>query len=152
MRCNKAKHWIELKLDGELGESHVRALEEHLTKCAPCRRYQKEALELKRMFQADEQPEFPAWLHHQIMDKAARQDKQRVSLKHRWKLQAIPAFLAVVIALTFGVLIGKNAYGTVRPPSYESHALNDVQQSSQHLASFGESSIVDPTSFEGEIQ
>jgi predicted anti-sigma-YlaC factor YlaD len=149
MRCNKARRQIELKLDGELRQSYVPALEEHLAKCPQCRKYQEQAGKLEQMFWAGRQPEFPTWLHHQIMDKAASRDKQRIAYTHRRKLQAIPAFLAVVIALTLGVLIGKTAYGSVRPISYESHALNEVQQDSQHLASFGESSIVDHTSFTG---
>ena len=143
MRCSKARNDIELRLDGELKQSHVRALELHLSQCSSCRAYQAREFKLHEMLKPKAQPEFPAWLHHQIMDQAARHDKQRLSYKHRLKLQTVPALLAIVLSLTFGALIGKFSYGRVNPLPDSTQTASAEQNDNQQLARFGESSILD---------
>ncbi|MBW6514152.1 MAG: zf-HC2 domain-containing protein [Candidatus Syntrophosphaera sp.] len=143
MRCSKARHDIELKLDGELMQSSVRALELHLEHCPSCREFQARELKLQQMLDPKAQPEFPAWLHHQIMDQAARHDKRRLSYKYRLKLQTVPALLAIVMSLTFGALIGKFSYGKVNPLPDSTQAAATELEDNQQLARFGESSILD---------
>jgi len=112
MRCSKARRQIELKLDNELGQSH--ALELHLKDCAACRAYQADAARLQMLLRNQPQPEFPSWLHHRIMEQAARHDSKRIRLKHSFNLQTIPALAAIALSLFLGVAIGKNVYRSVK--------------------------------------
>lgn len=149
MRCSKARHYIELKLDNELGQNHVPALELHLDQCAQCRAFQAREIKLHQMLNPKAQTEFPAWLHHQIMDQAARHDNKRIAYKHRLKLQAIPALLAIVLSLTLGALIGKISYGKVNPLPGNTEIAGTAQDDAQQLARFGESSLIDNSYISG---
>jgi hypothetical protein len=51
VRCERARHWASLRLDGELSHLEERLLERHLEACEPCRRLEagmREATELLR--------------------------------------------------------------------------------------------------------
>ncbi len=143
MRCSKARRQIELKLDHELRQGH--ALELHLQNCPACRAYQAEAAQLQMILRNQSpQPEFPGWLHHQIMDQAARHDRKRVHLKNSWKLQAIPALAAIALSLFIGLSIGKTAYRSANPlpqNATQSYASQEESYDNQELAVFGESSV-----------
>lgn len=142
MRCSKARRQIELKLDNELKQSH--ALELHLQHCGACRAYQAEAARLQMLLRNQPQSEFPGWLHHQIMDQAARHDSKRLHLKHSFRLQTIPALAAVALSLFIGVAIGKTAYRNVNPlpaNAVEVYSQQNDTTDSRELAVFGESSV-----------
>lgn len=142
MRCSKAQRQIGLKLDHELKQGH--ALELHLQGCAACRAYQAEAARLQTILRNQPQAEFPGWLHHRIMDQAARHDRKRVHLKHSFRLQTIPALAAIALSLVIGVAIGKTAYRNVNPlpeNAAEVYSRQNTANENQELAVFGESSV-----------
>ncbi|MDD4223961.1 MAG: hypothetical protein PHD87_05185 [Candidatus Cloacimonetes bacterium] len=142
MRCSKARRQIELKLDNELKQSH--ALELHLQHCGPCRAYQAEATRLQLILRNQPQSEFPGWLHHRIMDQAARHDSKRVHLKNSFRLRTIPALAAVALSLFIGVAIGKTAYRNVNPlpaNAVEVYSQQNDTTDTRELAVFGESSV-----------
>ncbi len=143
MRCSKVRHEIDLQLDNELQQSRVKALELHLAQCSACRQYKVQAQELQRSLKSLLKPEFPSWLHHQILSQAAQHDKKRLSYKHRWQLRAIPVMLAIVLSITFGSLIGKVGYNIANPFPEQETTASAAQDDSQTLASFGESTLVD---------
>ena len=142
MRCSKARRQTELKLDNELRQSH--ALELHLKDCAACRAYQADAARLQMLLRNQPQPEFPSWLHHRIMEQAARHDSKRIRLKHSFNLQTIPALAAIALSLFLGVAIGKNVYRSVNPlptNAKEIYSQSANKSDSLELAVFGESSV-----------
>lgn len=149
MRCSKAQRQLELKLDHELKQSSIPALDLHLSRCATCREYQAQATNLKQILKAETRPEFPSWIHYQIMEKAAQHDKKRLSYRRRWKLQAVPALLAVLLSLSVGGLVGKEVFATLIPfPQVVSTAKLD---GSKDNSSFGEISLLDEANSTGGI-
>lgn len=148
MRCSKARHQLELKQDKELKQSSVPALELHLSHCPNCREYQAQAARLKQILTTELQPDFPAWIHHQIMDKTIQHDRKRLSYRRRWKLQAVPALLAVLLSLSVGGLVGKAVFATLVP--FPKVVSTTAQDGSRDGASFGELSLLDDASFSGE--
>jgi predicted anti-sigma-YlaC factor YlaD len=146
MRCRTAQRQIELKLDHELKQSHAHALDLHLAQCPRCRAYQARAAQLQLILRNDPKTEFPSWLHHRIMDQAAAHNRKRILYKHSFRLQTIPALLAVIFSLSLGVMIGKTAYRKVNPlpeNASEYYSQQAEQANSQELASFGESSLTE---------
>jgi predicted anti-sigma-YlaC factor YlaD len=146
MRCKAAKRQIELKLDRELEPGRIRKLDQHLSSCPACRAYQDEGLKLQKLLQAQPRAEFPAWLHHQIMEKTARHDRQRKQYKIRWRLQTIPALLVLILMFTVGGLLGKAAFSSFVPFPETPSATP-----SQELASFGEVSLLDDPNLAGGV-
>lgn len=151
MRCNTAKRQIERQLDNELSADLIRELDLHLKQCSACRAYREQMLRLMQLLQKPAQPEFPAWLHHQIMDQAAQHDKKRLHIKHRRRLQLIPAMLAVIISLALGAVIGKNAYGNVNPLPDTRVVASDQKTGVTEVAAFGESSLLGDSNYNGAI-
>ncbi len=141
MSCKKARRQIDLLTDFTPDGISLRALQPHLANCASCGAYLEQAKKLGQVLRPAPQPEFPAWLHHQILSQAASHDRKRLFIKHRRKLQLIPAMLALIVSLSLGALIGKAAYGTVNPFP-QSNTVAATSHAGQ-IASFGESSLVD---------
>lgn len=138
MRCSKAIQLMEFKLARELAPNRVQALEQHLAACPACQAYSRVSDRLASGL--GRQPEFPGWIHHQIMDKAAAHDSRRRTYQRRWKLQAIPALVAAVLCLYVGTIVGKAAYTTVNPFPDSSLALATQTDSP---ALFGESDLIE---------
>lgn len=152
MRCRKARRYIELKLDNELRENRVPSLEKHLSGCAECRGFQAQSGKLDTMLRSRQLPEFPSWLHHQILSQANQHDGKRLSFNRRWKLSAIPALLAVVLSLTFGTLIGKAIYGSPGNVRNRTVPLTATDVPASQIASFGESTLIEDIYDSGETQ
>lgn len=96
------------------------------------------------MLSGQPQPEFPAWLHHQIMEQAASHDRKRLRLKHKFRLQAIPALAAIALSLFMGVAIGKTAYRKMNPlpeNAAELYSQQNAATDTRDLAVFGESTL-----------
>ena len=143
MNCKNVRRQIDLITDFHPDGKELRALQPHLANCASCRVHLNQAQALHQILRPQPQPEFPLWLHHQIIAQAASHDRKRLFIKHRRQLQLVPAMLALILSLTIGALIGKVAYGTVNPfPQSNTVAANSSDDATQ-LASFGESSLLD---------
>ena len=58
-RCERAREWLSLRLDGELSELAQKMLEAHLARCAQCREYEAEVVTMTRLIRATplERPE-----------------------------------------------------------------------------------------------
>lgn len=152
MRCRKARHNIDLRLDHELREKYVSPLERHLSGCAACRAYQAKAQSLDTLLRSQQAPEFPTWLHHQILDQAAHHDNLRVAFRRRWRLSTIPALLALVLSLTIGSIIGKAIYGAPDISHNRDNQITASDKPASQVASFGESTLIEDFYDNGEPQ
>jgi len=151
MRCNTAKRLIDLQLDNELLQGRVRELELHLKDCADCREFKAQGARLQLLLRHQPRHEFPTWLYHRILDQAASHDRKRLFIKHRRKLQLIPALMALALSIMLGGMIGKFGYNRVNPfPEDKAQALQELPAT--QIASFGESSLLDETLANGDIQ
>jgi hypothetical protein len=52
MRCRDAKNWLSAQRDGDLAQSHAKALQEHLTYCHSCRALAQEQRRIDSMISA----------------------------------------------------------------------------------------------------
>jgi predicted anti-sigma-YlaC factor YlaD len=136
MRCSKAIHLIDLKLDGELSASNSRALNQHLDKCPACKAWLSEAAKLNIMLSASPDIAVPAWVHAQIMDKVKKLETAKPSFSRRFKLATVTATLAVFVSLLAGAHVGVQTFKS------ETEAY-DTSSYSVSSASFGETSLME---------
>ncbi|MDD2228979.1 MAG: hypothetical protein PHY48_06175 [Candidatus Cloacimonetes bacterium] len=136
MRCNTAKHYIDLKLDGELKARHHAPLNQHLASCTACQTWQADAEKLRLLLTASSIPEPPAWVHAQIMDKVNRLDKQRPNLARRFQLATATAVVAVFFSFWAGAQVGVQSFKTTPEVSN----VSTIEVSSVY---FGENTLVD---------
>ena len=152
MRCNKAIKYMGMRFGKDLSSSHVQALEEHLKACTRCREHAALEHKISAMLRPEQQPEFPGWLHHQILSQAAAHDTKRHSYQQRWRLALVPAMMALILSLSVGVMLGKAAYNTANPYPSLSAEIAQNQDEGTALASFGEGVLSDLESVSGEEQ
>ena len=143
MSCTKFRRQIDLQLERELPPERVRALDLHLKDCSACRAYKAREARLDLLLRNQPRSEFPAWLHHQILDQASQHDRKRLFIKHRRKLQLIPALVALSLSLILGGIIGKYSYNSLKPFPQSVAAVEQEEPSAPALASFGETSLLD---------
>ncbi|MDP2172976.1 MAG: hypothetical protein Q8M98_04170 [Candidatus Cloacimonadaceae bacterium] len=138
MRCHTAKRQIDLQAKTGLEPAQSGELRLHLESCFRCRVYFEQAQKLQRLLSPSSPPEFPTWLHENIMHQVRMHEPQRVILRRRMKLQNIPATLAIILSIYIGSLLGVNAFKAETPPVAE---VSVYQDDSFEVASFGESTI-----------
>jgi anti-sigma factor RsiW len=138
MKCSKYRKQLVPWLDGELKPDRADALRAwfescaELRQCTLCQAEIQAHQSLKQALQSLPQPEFPAFMHHRIMDKVINSQPvyRKQAVRTRW--QAIPAALAILLSLYFGSLIGVRTFTTQSTTSTES----------SELSSFGENSLL----------
>ncbi len=138
MRCSKAKRFIELNLDGHLAESNNKALSAHLSSCQACSNWQADAEKLHKLLSGAPQPEFPTWIHAQIMDKVHRLENRRPGFIRRFKLAPATALLATILSFWLGTNVGISSFGTTQ--STEISEVSNLTTAS--LSDFGENSLL----------
>ncbi|GAB1468399.1 hypothetical protein MASR2M64_11230 [Candidatus Cloacimonadota bacterium] len=143
MRCNTAKRYIDLKLDGELNPRHLAKLTQHLASCAACQTWQADAEILHLMLAVAPTPEPPAWVHAQIMDKVHRLDTKRPSFSKRFQLATATAVVAVFFSFWAGAQVGVKSFKTLD----EQNIAPTLEVSTIY---FGENTIVDSYDSIGE--
>lgn len=136
MKCSKAQRYLDLMASGSLEPGLKRELQLHLDACDGCRGLYQVGKNLIELAKRSPQAGFPSWLHQRIMSQVKEHEQRRIGYARRWKLQTIPATLAVLLSLYVGTLVGIKAHDT---------SSQSVAQSTQsvELASFGESTLVD---------
>lgn len=132
MRCKTAERYISLKLDGELSTKLVSKLDEHLKKCSSCNEIYRQTALLHENLTAIQDVEYPAWLHHRIMNnlpiKTRRQSSWRLSLSYA-------AFsLLLFFSIFAGVGLGQKAYA-------DSSDYAQIEEEEYLQLSFGDNSI-----------
>jgi anti-sigma factor RsiW len=131
-------------LDNELDASRKPELRLHLDACQACGDYQRRQQRLKALLSRKPEAEFPEWLHQRIMYQVKEHERERIGFARRWKLQTIPAALAVILSLYVGSLVGVKAYNS-------SNAATTIQSvESTELASFGETSLIEGVATGGD--
>jgi anti-sigma factor RsiW len=134
-------------LDNELDVSRKPELQLHLDTCAACESYHRRQIKLRDLLSQGPRDEFPEWLHQRIMYQVKEHERERIGFARRWKLQTIPAALAVVLSLYVGSLVGVKAYNT----SNTSNTATTIQTTeSTELASFGETSLIEVVATGGD--
>lgn len=140
MTCSKYRRLLVPWLDGELKPERARELKVWFESCAKvrlCSKCQVDILTHQKLNQALKslpQAEFPAYMHHRIMDQVKNHQAayRRQVVRTRW--QAIPATLAIMLSLYFGSLIGVKTFNT------QTVATTTTTETTE-LSSFGENGL-----------
>jgi len=140
MKCSKYRKQLVPWLDGELKPERADVLKAWFESCAKlrqCTLCQSEIQAhqgLNQALQALPQNEFPAYLHHRIMDKVKSNQPiyHKKAIRTRW--QAIPATLAILLSLYAGSLIGVKTFSTQTTTT-------TTTTESTALSSFGENGL-----------
>jgi hypothetical protein len=148
MTCRKFKKLLTPWLDGELKPEQAKDLQTWLDgctvarQCSDCRKLIDEHRSFHRLYSALPQPEFPAFLHHRIMDQIKA--KETVSAKHavRIRWQTVPATLAILLSLYAGSLVGIRTF-TNQPTKADTKS---------ELYSFGETNVANNFYANGDVE
>ncbi|MDD3535078.1 MAG: zf-HC2 domain-containing protein [Candidatus Cloacimonetes bacterium] len=108
MRCHTAERYINRQLDNELPAKKALRLQKHLSRCSSCRALQKEYQELQHALSSLPQPEYPAFLHHKIMN--ALPVKSRRYEQSRFRLSLATAALSLLLSIGAGTFVGLKGF------------------------------------------
>jgi predicted anti-sigma-YlaC factor YlaD len=108
MRCKTAEHYISRKLDNELKPKHEAQLQKHLARCASCQQLTQDYRSLQKQLQRAELPEFPAFLHHRILNNLPK--RSRATELRRFRLSMAATALSIVLSIGAGTLVGLKGY------------------------------------------
>ena len=144
MTCRRFRKDLIPWLDGELKPVRAAELEAWLAscdkvrQCSVCRKLTAEYRSFHKAFQSTPQTEFPAHLHHRIMDKIKTEEViiHRKEVRARW--QTIPATIAILLSLGFGSLIGVTTFSNHNKTTINSE-----------LYTFGENGMVSTLNSDG---
>jgi anti-sigma factor RsiW len=116
MTCRKIKQLLTPWLDGELKPKQADELRvwldgcEQVRQCSDCRKLIDESRSFHRLYNVLPRQEFPAFLHHQIMDKINSREAARHHHAVRIRWQTVPAALAILMSLYVGSLVGISTF------------------------------------------
>jgi len=129
--------------DGALDQASTAKLRAHLDKCQKCLAYQQESLKLRELMLSAPRPQVPAWLHHQILHQCKAHESKRLKVRKKFRLQLVPATLAVMLSFVLGSLLGVT--------SFRISALSSkiAPEQVQEITFFGESTLVEDAFFGG---
>jgi len=106
MGCNKIEKWLSDRIDGELSEEKIKALEAHLERCASCRSYAASIEKIHDEAKSLEGPEVsPAFWERFAsslkanLDSFKQDKKERRPLVLRWNWVWSGAALLIVVVL-----------------------------------------------------
>ena len=94
VRCERARHWASLRLDGELSQLEAQLLERHLAHCEACRRLDA-GMSATTALLREAPPETPS-----------RRLRIPVARTGRFPLERRSAALVAAAALALGALVG----------------------------------------------
>lgn len=133
MRCYTAERYINRQLAGELSAKQQQALQKHLARCSSCLTVQKEYSRLHSALGSLPQPEYPAFLHHRIMN--ALPAKSRTYELRRFRLSLATAALSLFLSIGAGTFVGLKGF------DLELQDKNTIAESEAQLY-FGENSLM----------
>ncbi len=142
MTCSKYRKQLVPWLDGELKPERARELKawfescDKVRHCTECRKLITQYQDINEAFKKNLRSEFPAFLHHRIMDtvKNRKSYYHKQAVHRRW--QAIPAAVAILLSFYFGSLIGFQTFNTQTTTTTATTTQNS------ELSSFGDNSLV----------
>lgn len=148
MTCRKFKKQLIPWLDGELKPEQAAELKAWYDRCAEvrqcseCRKLIDDYQSFHRLISSIPRKEFPAFLHHRIMDEIKHREPiyHKKQVRVRW--QTVPATLAILLSLYVGSLIGIK---TFNPPTVTPAATHE-------LYSFGDHSLAKDLNLSGGIE
>ncbi|HRY83727.1 MAG TPA: hypothetical protein P5533_03740 [Candidatus Cloacimonadota bacterium] len=147
MRCSNAQKLIIPQLDHELNNRKSQKLQQHIRSCYSCQAYQTELCRLNSGLESLSGQDFPAWIHHRILDQADQHDKVRRSSFRLLQLQKVPAFLAILLSLGIGFRVGTKAFDLKTRP--ETAKVLTANSALVDFTGFGETSIMELVSVPG---
>lgn len=148
MTCRKYRKQLIPWLDGELRADRAAELDtwfascDTVRHCSVCRKLAEDYKRIDRSFQSTPQSEFPAYLHHRIMDRVKTEAVilHKREVRSRW--QTIPVAIAIAMSLYVGSLIGISTIFD------HSSATNTKTE----LYTFGENSVINDFNASGGTQ
>ncbi|MHB8882161.1 MAG: anti-sigma factor family protein [Thermodesulfovibrionales bacterium] len=104
MNCSKAHKLISPYIDGELPESEMKTLEDHIKVCSGCRTELEESRELHNLFSKADTYKAPYGFHARVMA-SLTSGKTKESSESRIFVRLAEA-LVILVVITFGVVSG----------------------------------------------
>jgi hypothetical protein len=148
MTCRNFKKLLTPWLDGELKPELAKELEIWLDdcgkvrQCSGCRKLIDEHRSFHRLYNVLPRQEFPAFLHHQIIDKINSREAVRHQHAVRIRWQTIPATIAILMSLYVGSLVGIRTFNNQT-------ARNDTKS---ELYTFGETNLANNFYTNGDLK
>lgn len=139
MSCKQYRKDLMPWIDGELTPQRSSELQAWFAscqrdrQCTACQTQISEYRALQKAMSSLPSSELPAHVHHRIMDTLKQTAKSRSRQTARYRWQAIPVAVAVMVSLYFGSLVSSKTFST---DTSETTA-------STELYSFGESSLAE---------
>jgi anti-sigma factor RsiW len=105
-------------MDGELKPEQANELQswmdecEKVRRCSDCRKLIDEHRSFHRLYNVLPRQEFPAFLHHRIMDQIKNGEPVRHRHEVRIRWQTVPVTLAILLSLYAGSLIGIRTFSS----------------------------------------
>lgn len=151
MTCRKFKKLLIPWLDGELSPERATELKAFLSQCgqvrqcSECRKLIDDYQSFHRLMNSIPQKEFPAYLHHRIIDEINRREPifHKRQVRVRW--QTVPATLAILLSLYVGSLIGIRTFST---PAQT----NETQELYSYNGNFGDHGLATELNLSGGTQ
>jgi anti-sigma factor RsiW len=148
MTCRKLKKQLTLWLDGELKPEQAAEFKawfdrcEEVRQCSECRKLIDEHNRFHSLISSIPKKEFPAFLHHRIIDEINRREPiyHKKEMRIRW--QTVPATIAILLSLYVGSLIGIRTFNT---------QTTTVNESSE-LYTFGNNSLATDMNLSGGVE
>lgn len=104
MKCSKAHKLISPYIDGELPESDIKTLEDHIKVCLNCRAELEEGKQLHDLFSQTDMYKAPYGFHTRVMANLGSgntEESPRVPVLARFA-----EALTIIMVITFGILSG----------------------------------------------
>lgn len=109
MKCDKVKRMLSLVLDGEAPAELRVAVEDHIERCAECRKEFQELKEIKALLQSMPSPEMPSYLTARTLARLREKESAHPGfIPVLWRIAAV---LLVAVGLGLGVVIGQGLAG-----------------------------------------
>ncbi len=109
MKCAKVRRMLSLVLDNEAPIAVMAQVEEHIARCAACRREFEELKAVKRLLTSVPAPEMPPYLTAKTIARLREAEKSyRPVVSVLWRIAAL---LLIVVGLGLGVVIGRGLTG-----------------------------------------
>lgn len=98
--CKDYEALLDLYVDGELEAEDMIRVQDHLDRCAACRRYVDDALAIRSAFPDEDSAALPVGFHEAVMAKVAQASAPK---KKNRTLLALPTMAAACLALAVAV-------------------------------------------------
>jgi len=103
MRCEQAGRMMSARLDGQIDQTEMACLRDHMASCGPCRIEWQKMETLDRLFRSAPMREAPPYLHIRVTSRIERRERARRAIVGGTALVIGAAALALLVLVPFAL-------------------------------------------------